>query len=35
MKSKGSSTALLRELIVQVAVTIFLALIYGLIVLLH
>lgn len=35
MKSKDSSTALLRELIVQVAVTIFLALIYGLIVLCH
>lgn len=31
MKTKGSNAALVRELIIQVSVTIFLALIYGLI----
>lgn len=35
MRTKGSNTALVRELIVQIAVTIFLALIYGLILLCH
>lgn len=35
MKTKGSSAALMRELIVQVAVTIILALIYGLIIICH
>lgn len=35
MKTKGSNVAMMRELIVQVAVTIILALIYGLIVLCH
>ena len=35
MRTKGSYAALVRELIVQIAVTIFLALIYGLILLCH
>lgn len=35
MKTKGSSADLKRELIVQVAVTIFLALIYSLILICH
>ena len=35
MRTKGSNEALVRELIVQIAVTIFLALIYGFILLCH
>lgn len=35
MKTKGSNAALLREVIVQAIVTLFLALVYGLILICH